>query len=122
MTDASLQKTAQSSQNAHPLEVEKITDKEIADYLRYTCKIAEIAMLSEQDAKVIKACEEFGIVITDEELQAAGNEFRFKNKLSGASETFAWLERQRISIDDWTQGIRVQLLTRKLKNRRSSGG
>jgi parvulin-like peptidyl-prolyl isomerase len=116
MTDASLQKTAPSSQNAHPLEVEKITDKEIADYLRYTCKIAEIAMLSEQDAKVIKACEEFGIVITDEELQAAGNEFRFKNKLSGASETFAWLERQRISIDDWTQGIRVQLLTRKLKN------
>lgn len=30
-------------------------------------------------------------------------------------ETLAWLQEQRITVEDWSQGIRVDLLTKKLK-------
>jgi parvulin-like peptidyl-prolyl isomerase len=116
MTETSPQTTTQTPQEIQPPEVEQASDEAIANYLRYTYKIAEVATLAEQDAKVVKACETLGIVISEEELQASGDEFRLKNKLLGASETLAWLEQQRISPEDWTQGIRIKMLTQKLKN------
>lgn len=103
------------SQKLQRPQVEPVSDEAIANYLRYTYKIAEFAALAERDAVVIKACEQLGIIISDAELQAAGDEFRIKHKLLGASETFAWLKKQRISPEDWTQGIRIKLLTQKLK-------
>jgi parvulin-like peptidyl-prolyl isomerase len=115
MTEVSPQ-TAQIPQGIQPPEVEKATDEAISNYLRHTYKMAEVAALAEQDAKIIKACDTLGIVISDEELQVNGDEFRLKNKLLGASETLAWLEQQRISSEEWTQGIRIRLLTQKLKN------
>ena len=33
----------------------------------------------------------------------------------GSTETLAWLSDQRITVEDWSQGIRIQLLTKKLK-------
>lgn len=107
--------TTQLPTKLQPPKVEPANDEAIANYLRHTCKMAEFAALAELDALIVKACEELEIVISDEELQAAGDAFRMKNKLLGASETLAWLERQRISPEDWTQGIRIKLLTQKLK-------
>lgn len=98
-----------------PAKIEPATDESIANYLRYSCKIAEIAVLAERDAIVIKTCEELGIVISDEELQVAGDAFRMQHKLLSASETLAWLTQQRISPEDWSQGIRIKLLSQKLK-------
>jgi parvulin-like peptidyl-prolyl isomerase len=115
MTEVYPQTSPQEMQTIQPSEAEKATDEAIFNYLRYSCKMAEISALAEQDAKVIKACETLGIVVSDEELQAAGDEFRLKYKLLGASETLAWLEHQRISAEDWTQGIRVRMLTQRLK-------
>ena len=98
----------------HP-DITRATDDEIANYLRRTYKIAEIAVSIEQDAIIIKTCEELGLIVSDEELQAAGDAFRLEHKLLGAAKTLAWLEQQRISAEDWTQGIRIKLLTQKLK-------
>jgi parvulin-like peptidyl-prolyl isomerase len=33
----------------------------------------------------------------------------------GATETLSWLSQQRITVEDWSQGIRVALLAKKLK-------
>jgi parvulin-like peptidyl-prolyl isomerase len=107
--------TAQLPTQIQPPQIEPVTDDAIAHYLRYTCKIAEIADLAERDAIILKACEELEITVPDAELQAAGDKFRLDNKLLGASETLAWLTKQRINPEDWTQGIRVRLLTQKLK-------
>ncbi len=96
-------------------EIALATNEDVIAYLRRSHKIAEIAVLAERDALVLGMCEQFGITISDEELQAAGDAFRLEHKLLGASETLAWLKKQRISVEDWTQGIRVALLTNKLK-------
>lgn len=117
MTEAALQTNTPTLEEIRPAAIEKITDEGIANYLRHTYKMAEIIALAEQDAKVINTCEILGITVTDEELQVAGDAFRSEHRLLGSAQTLAWLEQQRISIEDWTQGIRIQLLTQKLKDR-----
>ncbi|MEJ6485379.1 hypothetical protein N0Y54_29405 [Nostoc punctiforme UO1] len=48
-------------------------------------------------------------------MQTAGDALRLEHKLLGASETLAGLGKLRISPDDWSQGIRLSLLTQELK-------
>lgn len=111
-----LEKTElESAQESALLEIPTATDEDIIAYLRRSYKLAEIAALAELDALILDTCDQLGIVVTDEELQAAGDAFRQEHKLLGASETLAWLSGQRITVEDWSQGIRVALLTKKLK-------
>ncbi|QIR37105.1 peptidylprolyl isomerase [Tolypothrix sp. PCC 7910] len=91
------------------------SDEDILAYLRHSFTIATIAAAAEQNTYILKVCEHLGITVTDEELQAAGDLFRQNHKLLGVSETIAWLTQQRITAEDWTQGIRLSLLTQKLK-------
>lgn len=96
-------------------EIIPASDEDILAYLRHSFTIAEIAAAAEQNTLIVKTCEQLGITVTDEELQAEGNSFRHTHKLLGISETLAWLKQQRITAEDWTQGIRLSLLNRKLK-------
>lgn len=96
-------------------ETPAATEDEILAYLRRSHKIAEIAALAEQDALILNLCEQFGITVSEEELQAAGDEFRRSHQLLTASETQDWLAQQRISVEDWYEGVRVSLLEKKLK-------
>jgi parvulin-like peptidyl-prolyl isomerase len=95
--------------------VEHVTDEALTSYLRYSRKIADLAALAERDARILRACEILELTVSDDELQAAGDAFRVEHKLLGATQTLAWLNQQRISLEDWTQGLRIQLLTQKLK-------
>lgn len=96
-------------------EIAPITDTEALSYLRRSCKIAEVMVQAEQDAVILALCEQLEVTVTEEELQAAGDQFRKKHRLLGASETIAWLAEQRITVEDWSEGIRVALLGQKLK-------
>lgn len=98
-------------------EVSLVTDEQLVAYLRHSYKIAEIAAEAETDALILGLCEQLDITVSDDELQAAGDTFRQEQKLLGASETLAWLAQQRVTVEDWSQGIRVALLTQKLKER-----
>ncbi|MBH8578134.1 peptidylprolyl isomerase [Nostocaceae cyanobacterium CENA369] len=91
------------------------TDEDVIAYLRYSHKIAEYAVLAERNAFILNICQQFNLTVTDEELQTAGDAFRLEHKLLGVSETLAWLQQQRITVDDWSKGIRLELLTKKLK-------
>ena len=98
-----------------PPEIHPATDADILAYLRHSYKIAEIAALAERNALVLASCEQLGIAVSDEEWQAAGDAFRLEQKLLGSSETFGWLLKQRISVEEWSEGIKVALLEKKLK-------
>ena len=96
-------------------EIAPATDEDVIAYLRYSHKIAEYAVLAERNAFVLNICQQFGLTVTDEELQTAGDAFRLEHKLLGISETLVWLQQQRITVEDWSRGIRLELLTKKLK-------
>ncbi len=99
-----------------PPVIPPATDADIIAYLRRSYKIAEIATLAERDALVLASCKQLGIAVSDDEWQAAGDAFRLEHKLLGSSETFAWLSKHRISVEDWSEGIKVALLEKKLKD------
>jgi parvulin-like peptidyl-prolyl isomerase len=91
------------------------TDADIVAYLRRSHKIADVAALAEQDALILKLCEQLGITVSDAEWQTAGDAFRLEHKLLGITETKAWFTQQRIAVEDWSEGIRIALLETKLK-------
>jgi hypothetical protein len=97
------------------LSITPATDADIIAYLRRSCRIAEFITLAEQDVLVLQLCEQLGITISDEELQVAGDAFRMEHKLLSVAKTQTWLSEQQITLDDWSQGIRINLLTKKLK-------
>jgi parvulin-like peptidyl-prolyl isomerase len=92
-----------------------VTDADIIAYLRQNAKIAEFATQAERQALILACCEHFDIQVSDDEWQAAGDAFRQENKLLGIQETMAWLNQQRISVEEWSEGIRIKLLEQKLK-------
>jgi parvulin-like peptidyl-prolyl isomerase len=96
-------------------QVQPATDEQAIAYLRYSRKYAEVAASAEQDALILQLCDELGITVSEDELQAAGDIFRKENKLLETSETLSWLAQQRISVEDWSKGIYIALLAKKLK-------
>jgi len=97
------------------IKVSPATDEAIIAYLRRSQKIADFAALVEQEALILDLCEQFNLTVSEEEWQAAGDAFRLEHKLLGTQETYQWLLSQRITIEDWSEGIRIELLTKKLK-------
>ena len=91
------------------------TEADVSAYLRYTQQWADIVVQAERDALVVQVCDQLEITVSDQALQAAGDAFRTEHQLFGASETLAWLAQQRVTAEDWSQGIRISLLTQKLK-------
>lgn len=97
------------------LKVTPASNEDIIAYLRHSHQIAEIAALAERDTLILNICQQCEITVSDEELQTAGDTFRLEHKLLGSTETLAWLSEQRITVENWSQGIRIALLTKKLK-------
>ncbi|WP_017652215.1 peptidylprolyl isomerase [Fortiea contorta] len=97
------------------MQVPPANEVEVIAYLRRSAKFAEIAALAERDILILTMCEELGITASDEEWQATGDAFRREHQLFGTVETLIWLEQQRIQATEWSQGMRVVLLEKKLK-------
>jgi parvulin-like peptidyl-prolyl isomerase len=96
-------------------KISTASDAEIVDYLRHSAKFAEIAASAEEEALIVKLCQHFGVEVNESEWQEEGDVFRLKHKLLGVKETTDWLEQQRITLEDWSEGIKLRLLTKKLK-------
>lgn len=99
----------------HLPEISPVSDSDVIAYLRRSARFAEIAHAAEREALVLAVCEELGITVSDDEWQNAGDTFRQEYKLLGIQETMTWLNQQRITAEDWSEGIRVKLLEQKLK-------
>lgn len=116
MTETLEKNEFDTAQKLRLSEIAPATNEEVIAYLNYSYKIAEFFALAEQDALILDICDQLGIKVSDEELQSAGDAFRQKHKLLGTSETLNWLQQNRITLEDWTQGVRIALLTNKLKD------
>lgn len=91
-----------------------ITNEDILQQVKSSYKIPEIV---EQiiSCKVIRtAAEEAGIKIDTEELQKAADLFRLMNKLTSAKETWEWLEKYGLSLDDFEEIVYNGILVGKL--------
>ncbi len=95
--------------------IKPATDQQIIDVLKYSRRYSEIAIESERNVLIENVCGQLDIKVTEEEIQYAGDTFRKHNKLYGETETIQWLEHQRITPEEWSKGVYMQLLSQKLK-------
>jgi parvulin-like peptidyl-prolyl isomerase len=63
-----------------------------------------------------RAAQENHITVTDEEVQTKADRIRYENRLYHASDTYAWLEAQLVTADDWEAGLHDSILAEKLAN------
>jgi parvulin-like peptidyl-prolyl isomerase len=96
-------------------EVKSATDQQIIDRLKHSLRYSEFADEVERNILIESICKQLKIEVSEDEIQNVGDAFRKQNKLYGEAETMAWLDRQRITPEDWSKGVYIQLLTQKLK-------
>jgi PPIC-type PPIASE domain len=109
--------TTESIDNLVLPTISPLTETELIAYLRHSYRYAEVCALAERDLLILRLCEQLNLTLSEEELQAAGDAFRLEHRLFGISETTAWLTQQRIALEDWSEGIKISLLSKKLKDR-----
>jgi len=91
-----------------------IDPEKVVHYLKHEVRLKAVYrdILCRQIIK--QASEERGIAVGPEEIQAEADRFRYDHRLENASQTFAWLEDQLLTPDDWEDGIQQRLLVKKL--------
>ncbi|MBE9170501.1 peptidylprolyl isomerase [Pleurocapsales cyanobacterium LEGE 06147] len=91
-----------------------ISPELIVSFLKKTISFKEICQKILYQKIIEQKAQEKNITVTPEEIQAEADRFRLNQRLEKASDTFAWLEEQMISADDWEAGIKEDILAKKL--------
>ena len=91
-----------------------IESDEVINFLKKKIRLKETLGNLIQQKIVNQAAQERGITVTAAEIQGEAECFRLEMHLEKAADTFAWLEEQMITADDWEAGIFDRLLTKKL--------
>jgi parvulin-like peptidyl-prolyl isomerase len=63
---------------------------------------------------ILKTSQELGMQVEDDDLQKAADHFRLIHNLQGANETWSWLKRHGLSIDEFEALIYTQVVADKL--------
>jgi parvulin-like peptidyl-prolyl isomerase len=87
---------------------------ELENYLKQNIQIKQICQEITYDKIVTQAATARNISLTEEEIQAEAHRQRRTMGLEKATDTFAWLNSQLITDENWEAGIRNSLLRKKL--------
>ncbi|MBG1259742.1 peptidylprolyl isomerase [Nostoc commune] len=91
-----------------------INNEDIFQQVKLSCKIPEIVEQVVSRKVIIAAAKEAGIKVETEELQEGADLFRLINKLTSADDTWKWLEKHGLSIDDLEEIVYYNILIGKL--------
>ena len=86
----------------------------IVEFLKREVQIKEVCQKVLCQQVIDRAAQERGITVTPEEIQTEADRQRHQKRLESAAATFAWLQDQLITPDDWEAGIRDSLISQKL--------
>ncbi|HAX80509.1 MAG TPA: peptidylprolyl isomerase [Cyanobacteria bacterium UBA11372] len=91
-----------------------ITNEDILHQVKLSCKIPEIIEQIIARKAIENTATEAGIKVETEELQKAADQMRLINQLLNADDTWAWLEKHHLSLDDFEEIVYTNLLAGKL--------
>ncbi|AFZ59458.1 peptidylprolyl isomerase [Anabaena cylindrica FACHB-243] len=91
-----------------------ITKEDILKQVQYSCKIPEIIEQIVSRKVIIAAAEEAGIQVETEELQTVADQIRLVHQLNSADDTWKWLEKHHLSLDDFEDIVYTNLISNKL--------
>ena len=93
-----------------------ITKEDIFHQAQLSCQIPDLVEQIITRKIIISAALEAGIEVTTEELQKASDQMRVLSKLKNAQDTWAWLEKYGLSLDDFEEIVYFTLISGKLAN------
>lgn len=91
-----------------------ITNEDILQQVKLACKFPEIIEQILIHKIIENTAIEAGIKVKMAELQKAADQFRLINKIENAHDTWAWLEKHSLSLDDFGKIFHTNLLAKKL--------
>lgn len=94
----------------------KVSANDIISYIKMACQIPGILEAIASQKIIAEAAEKAGIEITTEELQTAADNLRLAHKLLKAEDTWSWLEKHHLSLDDLEEIAKINLTSSKLAN------
>jgi parvulin-like peptidyl-prolyl isomerase len=95
-------------------QVLKVSSQEIIKHIKITCQIPNLLEGIATRKILANAAQEAGIKIESEELQQAADNLRLGNKLLKAEDTWAWLEKHYVTLDEFEELAVSNLLSNKL--------
>lgn len=93
-----------------------ITNEDILQQVKLSCKIPEIVEGIVSRKIIENAVAKAGIKVETEELQKAADQMRLMNKLNSADETWSWLEKHGLSLEEFEKIVYTNLVSGKLVN------
>jgi parvulin-like peptidyl-prolyl isomerase len=93
-----------------------ISSSDIIHNLKLSCQIPDVVEAVASLSIIAEAAQEAGISVTPEELQQEGNDLRFTKKLVRAKDTWTWLEKHHLSVNEFEELAYNNVLSRKLAN------
>ncbi|KST62056.1 peptidylprolyl isomerase [Mastigocoleus testarum] len=91
-----------------------ITNEDILRCVKLYCEIPTLNKKIITRKVIENTANEVGVKVDTEELQQAADKFRFMNKLNSAEDTWTWLKKHNLSLEDFEEFIRIDLLSNKL--------
>ncbi len=94
----------------------EISNEDILEQLKLSCRIPEITEQIVVRRIIQEEAEKAEIKLEVSELQAAADDFRARNGLTSAKSTQMWLSMNQLSLDEFENIVRLELLGNKLKD------
>ena len=93
-----------------------ISNKHILHQVKISCQVNQIIDIIAIHKIINDAADQAGIKIDKEELQQAMDSIRAAKKLIKADDTWTWLQKHYLSLDDFKELAQINLLSTKLAN------
>ena len=94
----------------------KVSANDIIYYIKLACQIPGILEAIATQQIIVQAVAQAGIEISIEELQTAADNLRLAHRLLKAEDTWKWLEKHHLSLDDLEEIAKINLMSSKLAN------
>lgn len=91
-----------------------VSPKELIDQIKLSCQIPSVIKDILTRRIVHQEAEAAGIKVEPAELQQAADSLRLTNKLQSADDTWLWLQKHYLSLDDFEEMARTSVLSSKL--------
>ena len=91
-----------------------ITSEDILHQVKLSCKIPSVIEEIVTRKIIANAAAEAGIKVENEELQKAADNIRLMGNLKSADDTWAWLQKHGLSLDDFEELIYNNVISGKL--------
>ena len=91
-----------------------ISAQDILQQVKLSCQVPSIVEQIVTRKVVMDAAAEAGIKVEDEELQQAADQIRLISKLKTADETWEWLKKNCLSLDDFEEMVYTNVISGKL--------